>query len=306
MFNDVQATYFSAPSRILVIGDVHGDIQRFLQCLYAARVLNANFEWIAEPKDTIVVQLGDQVDSLSRGGASTWEQLCDVEMIHLTDRLDRIARLHGGRVLSLLGNHELMNVAGEFAYVSEHSRQKIPIEHRRKMFQPGGSLAQILAKRSIVVKIGKSVFCHGGILPHHLILVQNQLHTFNEIVRKFLRGHSLQTLSEVQVFHSIVQDMQGILWTRLYVELAENNMQALQEAIDDVLVRTESTRIFTGHNTVPRVTSLLNGKIFLTDAGLSRAYSNTSIQCIQIHHPDTEHERIETLTISVQNSKDEK
>lgn len=296
MFNDVQASQYTAPGRIVVIGDVHGDIHRFLQCLYAMRIFNTNLEWIAEPKDTIVIQLGDQIDSLSRGGSSTWEQLCDVEMIHLTDRLDRIARMGGGRVLSLLGNHELMNVAGEFSYVSEHSKMKLPLERRKSLFQPGGSVARILAKRNVIVKIGAFLFCHGGVLPHHLMLVENNFHKINDVVRKFLRGSPLE-FQEYSVFHHVVEDMGGVLWTRMYMELAQASPQVLNEAIDDVLQRTGSKAIFSGHNTVPQVTPLLGGKVFLTDAGLSRAYGSSAMQCVQIVHPGTDAEQIQITHI---------
>lgn len=296
MFNETQASYFSAPGKIIVIGDVHGDVQRFLQCLYATRCFNQNLEWIAQPQDTIVIQMGDQIDSLTRGGASTWEHLCDTEMIHLTDRLDKIARLNGGRVLSLLGNHEIMNVEGDFSYVSEHSKNTLPLERRRQLFKPGGNIARILAKRNILLKVGESLFCHGGILPHHLILISDNIHTINEIVRKFLKGVHI-SMQEFDILKALVLDMQGILWTRMYVELAEANQEILRSVIDDVLKRLKCKRIFVGHNTVPSIASIMDGKIYLTDAGLSRAYGTSAIQCVQIINPDTTSESIETVEV---------
>ena len=52
--------------RLVIIGDIHGDIKRLKNILIDAKVINNNIEWIAEPKNTIVVQMGDQVDSLNR------------------------------------------------------------------------------------------------------------------------------------------------------------------------------------------------------------------------------------------------
>jgi hypothetical protein len=300
MYNDTQATFFSAPGRIVVIGDVHGDVQRFMQCLYAARVFNQKLEWIAEPADTIVVQLGDQIDSASRVSSvagDEWEQLCDVEMVYLTDRLDAMARLRGGRVLSLLGNHELMNVQGEFSYVSEKSAGKLPLERRGKMFRPGGPLAKVLAKRTLVTQIGRSVFCHAGILPHHLIAADNKLHRLNEVTRAFLNRAPMRQ-DEVALLNHAVMDMQGVLWTRMYVELAEANREVLASAVSDVLGTLGASRIFVGHNTVPAITGLLDGKLFFMDAGLSRAYATTATQFLQIWNPDTEQERMEVVQIS--------
>lgn len=298
MYNEAQPTFFQAPGRIVVIGDVHGDVQRFLHCLYAAKVFNTHLEWIAEPRDTIVIQLGDQIDSLSRGPSETqWENLCDVEMIHLADRLDSIARLQGGRVLSLLGNHELMNVTGDFTYVSSASQQRLPLHRRQQMFRPGGSIAKILAKRNVVLKVGSMLFCHAGLLPHHMMLVDDQIHKLNEIMRKFLKGLEI-TQEDASTLNAGILDPQGLLWTRMYVELGEANMEVLASAVQNVLDRAGARRIFVGHNTVPQITGILEGRVFFIDAGLSRAYGTDRIHCIDIMHPDTEKEQLQVLTIT--------
>ena len=50
--------------RIVVIGDIHGDFNSLLQSLYIAEVINKNCDWIG--KNTIVIQLGDQLDKGGR------------------------------------------------------------------------------------------------------------------------------------------------------------------------------------------------------------------------------------------------
>ena len=153
--------------RVIVIGDVHGDIARLIQCLIATKVINENNEWIADPPNTIVVQLGDQVDSASRGASVEWEKVADTEVIQFMDSLDDKAHAKGGRVFSLIGNHEMMNVVGDFTYVSSKSMQLTGgQELRKRRFQPGGPLARQLSKRNIILKIGDLCFCHGGLLPY--------------------------------------------------------------------------------------------------------------------------------------------
>lgn len=298
MCNEVQPTNAPVPSRIVVIGDVHGDVQRFLHCLISCRVFNEKMEWIAEPRNTVVVQLGDQVDSMHRsvGRETEWEKLCDVEMIHMTDRLDRIARLGGGRVFSLLGNHEMMNVEGDFSYVSEHSRKKLPLGRRRHMFQPGGAVAHILAKRNVILRIGGHLFVHAGILPHHLAMAPDGIHAMNELVRKYLKGVPL-TPPETAMFHEVIHGPQSMLWTRLYAEMSAN--PKLSEAIDMVLRATNCRHIYAGHNTVPSVSLIAAGKVFLVDAGLSRAYEPLNkMQCVQIIDPDTPMEKIQLVQVN--------
>jgi len=106
--------------RIIIIGDMHGDVRRFKNILIHANIINNNLEWIAEPPETIIVQLGDQVDSMNRLTNENWEKLKDYEMIYFTENLNLIARAKGGYCISLIGNHELMNIIGDFSYVSQN------------------------------------------------------------------------------------------------------------------------------------------------------------------------------------------
>ena len=55
-------TTFKKFKRIIAIGDIHGDFDVFLKTLLLGRIIDKNNNWIAE--DTIVIQLGDQVDSI--------------------------------------------------------------------------------------------------------------------------------------------------------------------------------------------------------------------------------------------------
>jgi len=74
---------YQQPDRLVIIGDIHGDIKRFKNILIDAKIINANIEWIAEPKNTIVIQMGDQIDSLNRTTDNDWEVIEDIEMINL-------------------------------------------------------------------------------------------------------------------------------------------------------------------------------------------------------------------------------
>ena len=182
-------TELSQRKRLIIIGDIHGDISVLCSCLYMTKVINNNMEWIAEPQDTVVIQMGDQVDGLSRNDNDTenWEQIEDTKILTFTERLDSIAKEKGGRFISLLGNHELMNVFGDFSYVSNNSMIKTGGELNRKyLFKPGSKYSKILATRPIILKIGKLLFCHAGLLMKHLKLVNNNLETINILSNKYL------------------------------------------------------------------------------------------------------------------------
>lgn len=98
--------HWSAPSRIVVVPDVHGAYSELVGLLEATHLVNADLDWSGA--DATLVSLGDMVD---RGGQS--RQVLDLLM-----RLQGRAAAQGGAVHVVLGNHEVMNLTGDLRYVS--------------------------------------------------------------------------------------------------------------------------------------------------------------------------------------------
>jgi hypothetical protein len=260
-------------NRIVIIGDIHGDIRRFKDILIDAKIINKNIEWTAEPKNTIVVQMGDQVDSINRDPSlEEWEVLPDVEMIYFTDLLNKIALSKGGRVISLIGNHELMNIIGNFSYVSQNSLNNN--YKRQELFKPSGTLSAILSQRPLVVKIGKLLFCHAGLTLEHLKILtkyKKDISYINTIWKNFIKNNAI-LIEDKEIFENIILDMDGMLWTR-----------DLNNAEDLITLKEQLGCIymFVGHTVVERV-KLINDFIWYTDTGISRSFGNTSYQYIDI------------------------
>jgi hypothetical protein len=260
-------------NRIVIIGDIHGDIRRFKDILIDAKIINKNIEWIAEPKNTIVVQMGDQVDSVNRDPSlEEWEVLPDVEMLYFTDLLNKIALSKGGRVISLIGNHELMNVIGNFSYVSQTSLNNN--YKRQELFKPGGTLSALLSQRPLVVKIGKLLFCHAGLTLEHLNILSKynkDISYLNTIWKNFIKNNAI-LIEDKEIFENIILDMDGMLWTR-----------DLNDGEDLIKFKEQLGCIymFVGHTVVERV-KLINDFIWYTDTGISRSFGNTSYQYIDI------------------------
>jgi hypothetical protein len=93
--------------RIVAVGDLHGDYDNYLATLRAAGIVDRKGKWAGGA--THLVQTGDIPDR----GPDT------LKIIEHITRLDKQARRKGGRVHSLIGNHEAMNVYGDLRYVSE-------------------------------------------------------------------------------------------------------------------------------------------------------------------------------------------
>jgi Calcineurin-like phosphoesterase len=95
--------------RVVAIGDVHGAFDQFVEILQTAGIVDAKRQWAGAT--TILVQTGDIFD---RGPKVR-------EALDLLMRLEDEAKRAGGRVESLLGNHEAMNLLHEFRDVSPAS-----------------------------------------------------------------------------------------------------------------------------------------------------------------------------------------
>lgn len=282
MICDSNIYEYPETDRIIIIGDVHGDIKRFKKILIDAHIINNNLEWIAEPSNTIIVQMGDQIDSANRSSEiKDWEVLDDVNMLYFTSTLNNLAKMKGGLVISLIGNHELLNVMGVFSYVSKQSM----FTNRQKTFQPMGSIASILSKRPIIVKIGKLLFCHAGLKKKHVLFLKERnkpIEYLNEIWSYYLKYGAFSDRADLEIFNAVIAADDGILWTR---NIGDEN------DLDYVLEETDTRYMFIGHNPVETI-KLVNGRLWLTDTGISRAFATERYQYI-----DIKNKRVEIKTV---------
>ena len=118
------------------VGDLHGDWNKALDSFRLAELIkiteNGEVEWTGG--DTVVVQLGDVLDRgdneicgwqhtgptlgsmLSVDGRlfTMWSVCPHAAIVRLLRGLDKQARQHGGAVYMLNGNHETLNLCGDF------------------------------------------------------------------------------------------------------------------------------------------------------------------------------------------------
>lgn len=98
----------AAYRRIVAVGDLHGDYEHALSILRAAGVIHEHSTaWSGGA--TVLVSTGDSVD---RGDDA-------LEIYQLFESLRSESAAHGGQVVTLLGNHEMMNAMKDWRYVSE-------------------------------------------------------------------------------------------------------------------------------------------------------------------------------------------
>lgn len=257
----VPAIIPEAPDVIIALGDIHGDFGIAIEMLNAAKLIKYNsaeddYDWTGLPnKKVYLVQVGDQVDRCRpiRNGefgvssdpdypcyhpkATENDEDSDVRLLKLFNRLDRQARRRGDMVISLLGNHEILNSQGYLNYVSYKGLKgfdnyvdpksglqiKDGMKARAYAFSPGKEYGMMLGcTRYPAVIIGSNIFVHAGLIDGFLEemksisgkeVKKSDIESINIKVRKWLLG----LIHESTISHILESGLKSKspFWTRV-------------------------------------------------------------------------------------------
>jgi hypothetical protein len=237
------------PARVVAIGDLHGDVDASLAVLRLAGLVDGAGKWTGGT--TILVQTGDTTD---RGPDSRG-------VLDLLRRLGPEAEAAGGRVVPLLGNHEVMNTRGDWRYVSEGDLASFGGEHaRRRALSADGDYGRWLSTLDAVAQVGGTVFCHGGVRPEW---AEKGLDAINRGVRTSMFAKD----------DAAVLGPDGPLWYRGYVQDDEPSAcPTLGRALEALGAR----RMVVGHTTRKdgRIEVRCGGRLAVIDVGISAHYGN--------------------------------
>jgi hypothetical protein len=232
------------PDRVVAIGDLHGDVDAARRALRLAGAIDGKDRWIG--RHLVVVQTGDEIDRNDT----------DAEVLELFDRLTTDS---GGKVIALDGNHELMNVAGDFRYVTKGGfREFGGKDARAEAFSPGGAMAKLLEPRHIFTIVGSTVFVHAGILPEYA----SRMTALDDEARAWVAhgGDEPEALT----------DDDGPLWTRFF---AGDDDDEMCDVLDKTLAALKVKRMVVAHTVQDDgITSACDGRLWRIDVGLASEY----------------------------------
>lgn len=241
------APTFGSLERLVAIGDLHADLPQALAVLRLAGLVDEAGRWSGGT--ATLVQTGDTTD---RGPDSK-------EVLELLERLTAEAAAAGGRVVVLLGNHEVMNLMGDWRYVSEGDLADFGGEApRREAFAETGALGKYLRGLGIVAVVDGTVFVHGGVTPQYAALGEAGL---NGLVPAVLSG-------------SAPPDALGDdspIWFRGYLQ---SDDPAVCAELSKALRALKARRMVVGHTTQRsgEVASRCGGALLGIDTGISSHY----------------------------------
>jgi len=258
--------------------------------------------WIGN--DSCVVQVGDQIDRCrpipglpcNNPKATYNDEANDVTVMNMFNDLGTQALKTGGLVISLLGNHELLNVMGKMEYVSHKgieqfknytdpiSNKKIEngLEGRIHAFKAGNEIGKMIGcTRLPAVIIGSNIFAHAGFIDDLIKEINlkniNGLEKINIKVRKWLLG----LISHKEVSNIVDFSENSMFWSRVLGKIQPGTDYEKSECINNIKNVLEIFNVGTiiiGHT--PQsfmysndINSACSGKIWRVDNGSSSAFN---------------------------------
>ena len=309
---------FPKVKKLYVIGDLHGDLSATIKSLKLANVIDSNIDesttdireinWTGG--NSYVVQLGDQIDRVRP--SKLFNNICtendpeicddegsDLKIICLFNKLHTQAKKQNGACLSILGNHELMNVEGDFRYVSpkefrefgnyfkgdktvKNSNIPFGFKERKEAFKPGGKIARLLAlTRYSVLQVGSWLFVHGGI--SYETAKKYKLKDINAHISNWLLNNNINHSALEDLYHND-DDSESPFWSRTYSDLSEYDSNCSQQFLNTLQELNNNNSglpikgMIVGHS--PQfmynkgINSACNDRIWRVDVGMSRAFGD--------------------------------
>ena len=309
-------------AKLVAIGDLHGDLLVTIKSLKLAGVIPLdtpyeiknlkdidNIEWIGG--NTHIVQVGDQIDrcrpnnwyrDICADDSTYQDEGSDIIIMELLDKLDEKAKYQGGRLLSILGNHEMMNCVGDFRYVSPKEFEEFGeyfkvkkvnnpnrvfpygYKERKQAFSQGGFIAKKFAtKRKSIIQVGGWIFVHGGLTPK--LALEYTFDEMNEGISKWLLGRRDKKTKDI--FEALYDDDDdGIFWTREFGDLGnwdeERSCKLFNKTLDYVNKKNDrqdeqiAEGLIMGHTpqymNSKGINSSCKKKLWRVDIGASKAF----------------------------------
>ena len=265
--------------RLVAIGDLHADVEGARRAFRLAGATDERDAWIGG--NLVVVQMGDLI---GRGSE-------DRGVLDFVLDLQTRAKAAGGTIHVLLGNHEVFAARLDHrwvhtdAFAAFHTiagldlRQPLlaalpSVERARgATLMPGGRYAKQLAAFPAVLKIGDTVFAHGGVLP---MWARHGIDRINSEVREWLAGRAPEPGSAQGLDDGSADD--GVMWSRHFaVDSFTQACNVLKESLSILGAR----RMVVAHTVQPAITPRCQDQVWAIDVGISRYYGG-ELQVLEI------------------------
>ena len=231
---------------ILILSDIEGEFEHFRNILLSAHVIDEEYRWVFGKGKVIVA--GDLFD---RGGQVS-------QFLWLLYKLEDEAARKGGEVHVVLGNHDVMNLDGDFRYVrSEYmANARLMNESYSSLYGKDTELGRWLRSRNIIEKVDSLLVMHGGISPE-ILHEGKTIRQINTDCRPWYAIHPGQVPDSLVDFFNA----KAIFWYRGYFL----NPRATVSLVDSTLAFYGVNKLIVGHDIIEHIAAFYDGKVIGVD-----------------------------------------
>lgn len=237
---------YPLPSKMLVISDIEGNFEGFESILHGAGVVDAQLNWSFGEGHLILPG-----DFLDRG-------LNVTECLWLIYKLEQEAEAAGGKVHFILGNHEVMNMRGDFRYVRKKylaNADSLGLDYK-KWYSAESELGRWLRSKNCIERIGNYVLVHGGISPQ-LQATDMTVGEINNHLRLIIDKPYDSTSTYTD---SLILRKNGPLW---YRGMAMGELTS--DTLINILQHFDAGKVIIGHTVFDEITNLYDGSVTAID-----------------------------------------
>lgn len=295
---EVDPWHWEGVERVVVVGDLHGDYAQYMKVLRSAGLVSSHGRWTGG--DTHLVQTGDVPD---RGPDTR-------KIIDSLADLKVQAKRKGGRVHTLIGNHEAMNGYGDLRYTdpgefaafqgrdSERYREQqweftlnrikqvkpetfltMDLDEYRKQWEQKVPLGWVEHRLAWAPdgEYGKWIQSNPvAIQINGTIFVHGGIGP--DYCQMSLQQLTEQAHEELQHYDpntdGVIDDENGPLW---YRGLATEDEQAFAPVLDQILDRYDANRIVVGHTPTGGVVwPRFDARVIVNDTGIAAYYGGNN------------------------------
>lgn len=252
-------------NKIVVIGDLRGDSEVLIKSLELANVIKGD-KWIG--KDTFVIQMGNTLSGKSSKSPPLNKDYLrspdEIKIIKMLNLFDSKAKLHSGRVISLLGKHELLSYyhGDDKHFMKQYIKKKDDIMYkkifncsRNTFWKPGNEGGKILSQRPLYILIDKILFTNFNITTHEYALME-EIYKNKEDVASWLYSGKCKPDIISNEHNSIMSNLKYQLFKDKYdLIVSSSSFDTIHEKL--INIKSDSSRAFGGSDTPVEILEII-------------------------------------------------
>lgn len=251
-----------SPKKLFAISDLEGEFDTMVDLLKANGIIDDALNWSYGSGHLVLI--GDMVDR----GTNV------VPLLWLIYKLEEEAKLAGGNIHFVLGNHERYLLDGRTKSIASkyYGTFRTTDMSQRELWSEKSELGRWLRSKPVLLKIGTTLFVHAGISPKVLAMnptlqsidkeAENNFVTDN-VIRRNIEGSAIHDAKGVIFYRGLTQDRTA----------ADLGKKASIAHVNQVLEKFKVDRIAIGHSLAANVSQDYEGKVIRVDVNHSGGVS---------------------------------